>query len=181
MKLFGSSGGKHSRKPAPVPKPEEAESIVLEEAEARPVPAPPDMSDGGDRGVSVQFETVEPPPLPREIETAAFRSEDASELAAAEQPSHRFRTGFVIYVCVFLIVIFAALLLLWVRMDIYELSRPYRAMETWTSGMICWWEKGSMKGISNPCRWMTSPMIKSWIPTRTRRLRTGSVSAVKPC
>ena len=41
----------------------------------------------------------------------------------------RFLTGYLIYLVLFLLLIAAGLNLLWVRMDAYERSRPYRAMD----------------------------------------------------
>ena len=161
MKLFGSSGGKHSRRPVPPPEPEETVDVSVQEPfpsapeipAARETPKEPEPQTAPEppkeEAPPVSFETVEPPPPPPEIESAAFRSEDASELALPEKRSHRFRTGYLIFLCVSLIVILAGLLLLWVRMDIYERSRPYRAMDTWTAGASAayWHDLLAGKGV----------------------------------
>lgn len=48
-----------------------------------------------------------------------------------KRDARRFRKGYVIYVLVMLAVIVAGLTFLWDRMDVYERSRPARAMEAW--------------------------------------------------
>ena len=63
-------------------------------------------------------------------ETDEIRGEDA----AAKRPlrdSRRFLRGYLIYVAALLLVIIAALGFLWDRMDVYERSRPERAIESW--------------------------------------------------
>lgn len=76
------------------------------------------------------------------------RSETLSETAARPKKD-RFRTGYRIYVLCFLLLIAAGLLLLWKRMDVYERSRPERAVETWAAGFDAagWRALLSEKGV----------------------------------
>ncbi len=56
---------------------------------------------------------------------------EAPETPAGEKKKSRFVKGYVIYVIVMLAIIIAGLTFLWDRMDVYERSRPARAVEAW--------------------------------------------------
>lgn len=145
MKLFGNTSGK-KRPAAPAPRvgarsPDSAPASV-----PAPVPAsiPHPVADAEPEPASVPVSASVAAPLPadapepvsvpdvpeRRVRAEGFRSESASETAARRKKS-AFRRGYLIYVLCFLLVIAAGLLLLWERMDVYERSRPERAVNAW--------------------------------------------------
>ena len=64
------------------------------------------------------------------VSTVELRSETVS-VAAKKQKKDRFVKVYLICVLCVLLIIAAGLLLLWRRMDVYERSRPARAVEAW--------------------------------------------------
>ncbi|MBR1659463.1 MAG: hypothetical protein IJ705_04015 [Oscillospiraceae bacterium] len=148
MKLFGSSsGGRHSPRsgaparqeelsvPVPVSEPEPAVTIPQPASPApsaipQAVASPPPAEEHPE--VRVSFERIEPPPPPPVVQTAAFSSDDASDYPApVRKKSHRFLAGYLIFLSLMIVLVAGLLALLWFRMDVYERSRPYRAMDSW--------------------------------------------------
>lgn len=71
---------------------------------------------------------------PEEIPAAAPDYPEEAPAAKPERPASgakRFRRGYLIYVLCLLALIAAGLTLLWIRMSVYERSRPVRAVEAW--------------------------------------------------
>lgn len=114
MKLFGNSSGQHVRRDLPPPEP--IPEPTIEQKPASPAPA------------RTSTAVLERPPEPRK---AAIVPEPEPEPPfPSERPKKgRFLLGYLIYVVVFLLLIGAGLTVLWLRMDAYERSRPYRPMD----------------------------------------------------
>ena len=72
-----------------------------------------------------------------------------SAAVAVERRGNRFRRGYLIYVLCMLLIIAGGLALLWRRMDVYEQSRPARAMERWfaSSESLGWKNLLKQQGI----------------------------------
>ncbi|MBR1496484.1 MAG: hypothetical protein IJ617_02530 [Oscillospiraceae bacterium] len=129
MKLFGSSGGQHSQKSEPAPARRSVTYTPPAAETVNPAPRPAPVPERP----PVQFVAVEPPPPPPEVEAVALDTENAALYPAPARASHAFRTGYLIYLFLLLALVAGALALLWLRMDIFERSRPYRAMDYWLS------------------------------------------------
>ncbi len=65
------------------------------------------------------------------LERPETTGNEAPETPAGKKKKSSFVKGYVIYVIVMLAVIIAGLTFLWDRMDVYERSRPARAVEAW--------------------------------------------------
>ena len=120
MKLFGNSSGKHLLRDDP----------IFAETHPRPI----------------RQQTDNVP----DAQQAAKRADARTSVAVLERPEtviatpapeapvrtkSRFLTGYLIYVIIFLLIIAGGLTVLWLRMDAYELSRPYRPMDEYMQAM----------------------------------------------
>ena len=115
MKIFGNSSGKHIRREDDPPRMLPTDRTRQTEAPPRPAPEPPRR---------------EPEPVSRPERRSVREERPQSAVAVAERPKKsRFWLGYVIYIVVFLLIVAAGLTYLWLRMDAYERSRPYRAMD----------------------------------------------------
>lgn len=147
MKLFGSTSGSHVRRDD-VP---ELKRQTVDRA-APPAPAP------------VRERTVIDSPAPAPRQTRPVRERPApvqrrdrySETRTAvavlpERKKHGFLIGYLIYLIVFLLLIAAGLTVLWLRMDAYEKSRPYKAMDALMAQMTAadWRDQLSSAGVED--------------------------------
>ena len=154
MKVFGNSSGKHVRKDDPAPRRDPAVSApkaapapaarsaapVREEKAPSPAPVTP-PSTAARPAASEPPRPVQPAavrrPQPQPVsETPPSGAKPAGSAAppASVPPKPpkqkgRFWTGYLIFVLAFLVIIGAGLTVLWLRMDAYERSRPYRPMD----------------------------------------------------
>ena len=114
MKLFSSPSGKHARS---------KEDAFSTPAVNRPAVEP--------RTPSVSRNTSPLQPQP------AAHVPPSPQIDAAPVKEHKYRssrtrflTGYFIYIMAFVAIIIVGLTVLWLRMDAYERSRPYRAMDS---------------------------------------------------
>lgn len=112
MKLFGNSSGQHVRRDSLPPDP-----VPETPTEQKPTPAAPTRTATA---------VLERPPEP--VKTPVVPEPEPPVPSEKPKKGH-FLLGYLIYVVVFLLLIGAGLTVLWLRMDAYERSRPYRPMD----------------------------------------------------
>ena len=126
MKLFGNSSGKHIRR-EDVPPPrsslepqEQTENVQRPQPERRIEP---------DTVPAVERVTASARTATAVAERPPATVVDAEPEWNPEKRTSHFWRGYLIYILVFLLIIAAGLSVLWLRMDAYERSRPYRPMD----------------------------------------------------
>ena len=161
MKLFGSSSGAHTSRAAnrtPAAPPEMPAEVSRPAPQVRePAPQPPVRAPKAPAAAPLTRPDPEPDvsfvkvdrAAPKVISIAEIRSEDAPEAPAKRR--HPFRTGYLIYLFVFLALIAAALAVFWYWLDNYELSRPHRTMENYLAAAdsAYWHDFLSAKGVED--------------------------------
>ena len=122
MKLISRNSGKHIR---PDPPQKTTETIRKPEPlVVSPVPQEPASKENSTRKPEPQAVRVIPKPEPPQTPAAPVPSSPPKQ-----KKPFSFRRGYLIYILLCLLIIAAGLYVLWLRMDAYERSRPYRPME----------------------------------------------------
>ena len=147
MKLFGNTSGSHVRRDedqAPKqPVNSRADTVSFAAREDRPVRETP--APAPQRSRPVRERPAPPPRRERGVEARA------AVAVLPERKKHSFLIGYLIYIIVFLLLIGAGLTVLWLRMDAYEKSRPYKAMDALMSQMSAddWRGRLSSAGVED--------------------------------